>query len=82
MWSIVYSQYVPTEDKSIRCRCLRYWLIRNAVVCMFSFLVVRFGFASEGSFYTYIYIYIYIYIYTGSAKKMYTHFNERNLYVV
>ena len=30
----------------------------------------------------YIYIYIYIYIYTGSAKKMYTHFNERKLYVV
>ena len=26
--------------------------------------------------------YIYIYIYTGSAKKMYTHFNERKLYVV
>ena len=34
----------------------------------------------------YIYIYIYIYIdikiYTGSAKKMYTRFNERKLYVV
>ena len=25
---------------------------------------------------------IYIYIYTGSTKKMYTHFNERKLYVV
>ena len=29
-----------------------------------------------------VYIYIYIYIYTGSAKKIYTHFNERKLYVV
>ena len=29
----------------------------------------------------YIYMAIYIYIYR-SAKKMYTHFNERKLYVV
>ena len=29
-----------------------------------------------------IYIYIYIYIYIGYAKKIYTHFNERKLYVV
>jgi len=27
-------------------------------------------------------IYIYIHTHTGSAKKMYTHFNERKLYVV
>ena len=31
---------------------------------------------------THTYIYIYIYIYTGSAKKMYTHFNERKRYAV
>jgi hypothetical protein len=29
-----------------------------------------------------VYIYIYIYIYTGSAKKMYTHFNRRFLCIV
>jgi len=30
----------------------------------------------------FIYIYVCLYIYTGSAKKMYTYFNERKLYVV
>ena len=34
------------------------------------------------SVYTHTYIYSNIYIYTGSAKKMYTHLNERKLYVV
>ena len=48
----------------------------------------RYGICYSLLVYIYIYIYIYIcmyvcmYVYTGSAKKMYTHFNERKLYVV
>ena len=38
-----------------------------------------------GCMYIHTFIYVYntvLYIYTGSAKKMYIHFNERKLYVV